>query len=42
MHLTVEAAQSMAGAKEVLADDAEIRREEMQRMILEMKEKGEI
>lgn len=40
--LTEEAARSIEASKGFLADDAEIRKEEMRRMILEMKERGEI
>jgi len=40
--MTGEAAKSLAGMKAFLADDAEIKKEEMRRMILEMKERGEI
>lgn len=39
--MTEEAAKSLAGTKTFLADDAEIIKEEMRRMILEMKERGE-
>jgi len=40
--MTEEAAKSLAGTKTFLADDAEIIKEEMRRMILDMKERGEI
>lgn len=40
--ITKEAAESLVGIKAFLADDVEIRKEEMRRMILEMKERGEI
>lgn len=42
LELTEEAARSIEASKGFLADDAAIQKEEMRRMILEMKERGEI